>query len=64
MVSSDIPTSSFSAAPPYSIRVTLAVSRKGEKRTGLAGNLYFQGAADLKNMNPDTSPCAQTYTDC
>src|SRR3954452_32380 len=64
MASADIPASSFSASPPYSIRATLAVARKGEKRTGLAGNIYFQGAADLKNMNPDVSPCAQTYADC
>src|SRR4051794_6628680 len=64
MTSAEIPASSFSASPPYSIRATLAVARKGEKRTGLAGNIYFQGAADLKNMNPDVSPCAQTYADC
>lgn len=64
MASSEIPTSSFSAPAPYAIRVTLAIARKGARRTGLAGNIYFQGAADLKNMNPDVSPCAQTYADC
>jgi prepilin-type N-terminal cleavage/methylation domain-containing protein len=64
MASAEIPASSFSASPPYSIRVTLAVARKGERRRGLAGNVYFQGGADLKNMNPDVSPCAQTYADC
>jgi prepilin-type N-terminal cleavage/methylation domain-containing protein len=51
---------SIVVSPPNWINVTLVMGRAGERRTrnGLQGNVDIQDAADLKNMNIDSSPCS------
>lgn len=55
---------SVSAPPPNWVNVTLRVARAGERQTanGLRGNIYLQDAADLKNMNLESSPCSPSST--